>query len=442
MSRRTLFIISILLIVTIAAFSFFGCTKDPERETSEYVYKTMEVGEDGTFKILQLTDIHFINSEVEFQEDLSRSYCYRDDWAMTAITEVIRAANPDLIIVTGDSVFTLDTIYRFTYTNDNEAAFCKMAKFIDSFNIPWALIFGNHDEEGSLHALLGSVEETKRWLGEYLNSDEIKNCIYEDGPEEINGIGNYIINVVNKDGSTNMPLVLFDSGSYIRDVVDENDGKKYGDQRKYEWVHDDQLDWYEAAINDISRIEGRKVDSIIFQHIPFPEYGTIIDSYIKALTTLGENWEDTISANWTYGNTRTLDTAIGPITYHGGIYADGAVASSFVGTFHGHEFDGGHEFDRLVSFGSTKYVFCGHDHRNTFSFTYKGIRLSYGMSIDYSANGIVLPPVAYNQTIYDETAQRGGTLITLGKDSSVSISQIPFTRNLYRETLEEKNMTK
>lgn len=440
MSKKAVFIISILLILTFSAFSLFGCTK--EREVSKYVYKTMKMGEDGTFKILQLTDIHFINSEFVNEEDLSKSYVYRDDWAMTAITEVIKAADPDLIIVTGDSVFTLDTIYHFTLTNDNEAAFCKMAKFIDSFNIPWALIFGNHDEEGSLHAILGSVEDTKRWLGDYLNSEEIHNCIYEDGPEEINGIGNYIINVVNEDGSTNMPLVLFDSGSYLRDIEDPSTGKKYADQRKYEWVHDDQLDWYETAINDISRIEGKKVESIVFQHIPFPEYGTVIDSYINALTALNENWEDTINVNWTYGKTRTLNTAIGEITYHGGIYDDGAVASSFVGTFHGHTFDGGHEFERLVNFGSTKYVFCGHDHRNTFSFTYKGIRLSYGMSIDYSANGIVLPPIAENQTIYDETPQRGGTLITLGKDSSVSISQVPFTRNLYRETLKKTGMTK
>ena len=114
------------------------------------------------------------------------------------------------------------------------------------------------------------------------------------------------------------------------------------------------------------------------------------------------------------------------------------MASSFVGTFHGHTFDGGHEFERLVNFGSTKYVFCGHDHRNTFSMTYQGVRLTYGMSIDYSANGIVPPPVAYGQTIFDDTVQRGGTLITLQKDSSVEIKQVPFTRNLYRETLAER----
>ncbi len=451
MKRRILFIISILLIVTVATYAFFGCgdtIEDPgdndkqERETSKYVSHTMQVKEDGTFKILQLTDMHFINSEKQISDNVEKSYVYRDEWAMTAATEVIRAADPDLIIVTGDSIFTLDSIQPFTGTNNNEEAFCKFADFIDSFEIPWAFLFGNHDEEGSLISDLGSVEASKQCLADYLKSDALKYCIYEDGPEDITGLGNYIINIVNRDGSTNMPLVLFDSGSYLRGVQDEIDGQYYADQQKYEWVHDDQLDWYEDAIKDISRIEGKTVDSIVFQHIPFPEYGDVLYSYIDALTELGEDWEDTINAQWTYGNTRTLETEIGEITYHGGIYNDGMVCSSYVGDFHGHKYDGGHEFDRLLSVGSTKYVFCGHDHRNTFSFTYKGIRISYGMSIDYSANGIVPEIVAANQSIFDENIQRGGTLITLGENSSVTVTQVPFTRNLYRETLEEKHLTK
>ena len=287
-----------------------------------------------------------------------------------------------------------------------------------------------------------SAELTKQVMGEYLLSDEIKYCLYVEGPEDINGVGNYIINVVNRDGTTNMPLVMFDSGSYLRNIYDERDGKYHSNQHKYEWVHDDQLDWYEAAINDISRIEGRNVESIVFQHIPFPMYGTVINSYIEALTDLGEDWTDTIGESWTYGNTRTLDTEIGEITYHGGLYNDGAVASSFKGEYCGKDFDGGHEFERLVKFGSTKYVFCGHDHRNTFSFTYKGIRMSYSLSIDYSANGIVPETIADNQHIFDETAQRGGNLITIGAGGSATVDQIHFTRNLYRETLAELNMSK
>ena len=421
-------------------------------ESSEYVSYEVTVGNDGTYKILQLTDLHFINSDVT-DKDLSKDYSVRDGWAMTAITEIIKEANPDMLAVTGDVIFTLDSTSIFTGTNDNYEAFKKVAKFIDSFEIPWVFIFGNHDEEGSLRHRISApaetgdkeldmtlhIKEVKKVLAAYLQSGEIKYCMFDNGPEDITGVGNYVVNVLNKDGSVNNSLMMLDSGSYIY-VYDAETDKLYPDQRKYEYVHGDQLDWYEAAIKDISRIEKRMVDSIIFQHIPFPTYQSVINSYIDALEKLGEKWEDTINSKWSYGTERKLTTSIGEIIYHGGICneANHEVCSSYVGTYHGKTFDGGHEFERILSLGSTKYVFCGHDHRNTFSFTYQGVRLSYGMSIDYSANGIVPPPMADNQTIFDETEQRGGTLITLQKDSSVEIKQIPFTRNLYREALAAK----
>ena len=429
MKKKAIAILSTVLVFMMTLLiTFSSCGDKVIHEVSKYVSHSFALGVDGTFKILQITDMHLINS-TRTNKELAKDYSKRDEWAMTAVTSIVEAASPDLIVVTGDSIFTLDTIKMFTLTNDNYEAFQKFAKFIDAFKIPWLFVFGNHDEEGSLRTRMGSPAAAKKVLGDYMKSDELKYCLYENGPEELNGLGNYIVNVLNKDGSVNQSLVMMDSGSYL---MVEKDGKQYADQRRYEYVHDDQLDWYESAIRDISRIEGKTVSSIVFQHIPFPEYATVVNSYIDSLTALGEDWHNTIKAD---GTPRTLDTAIGEITYHGGVYNEGEVCCSYIGEFMGNTYDGGHEFERLLKVGSTKYVFCGHDHRNTFSFTYKGIRMSYGMSIDYSANGIVPPPVAYNQTIFDEVEQRGGTLITLKENSEVDVRQIPFTRNLYREEL-------
>ena len=74
-------------------------------------------------------------------------------------------------------------------------------------------------------------------------------------------------------------------------------------------------------------------------------------------------------------------------------------------------------FDTAVELGSTKGFFCGHDHYNNMSLEYRGIRLTYGMSIDY----LVMPGIAR------DTKQRGATLITSYRDSSVDIKQIPLT---------------
>ena len=74
-------------------------------------------------------------------------------------------------------------------------------------------------------------------------------------------------------------------------------------------------------------------------------------------------------------------------------------------------------FDRAEMLGSTKGMFCGHDHYNNLSVTYRGIQLTYGMSIDYLA----MPDIA------EDTAQRGGTLITLDKDSKFKVKQVKLT---------------
>ena len=73
-------------------------------------------------------------------------------------------------------------------------------------------------------------------------------------------------------------------------------------------------------------------------------------------------------------------------------------------------------FDRMLALGSTTGVFCGHDHYNNMSLEYKGIRLTYGMSIDYLA----MPGIEH------DTAQRGAELITIHPDASWDLVQIPL----------------
>ena len=103
--KKLIIVTSVLLILVFVGTAFSGCRE--KVETSEYVSYSMPLGEDGTFRILQLTDIHFINSDVEVNRNLAKSYCYRDEWAKTAITDLVNRTKPDLIIATGDAIFTL-----------------------------------------------------------------------------------------------------------------------------------------------------------------------------------------------------------------------------------------------------------------------------------------------------------------------------------------------
>lgn len=96
------------------------------------------------------------------------------------------------------------------------------------------------------------------------------------------------------------------------------------------------------------------------------------------------------------------------------IYQHGSIAeknehfgiSKFEGTF----------FNKAVGNGVIKWMFCGHDHLNTLSLIYKGIQMTYGMSIDY---------LGY-KGINKSYIQRGGTLITRKADGDVHVDMVPL----------------
>ena len=96
------------------------------------------------------------------------------------------------------------------------------------------------------------------------------------------------------------------------------------------------------------------------------------------------------------------------------IYRHGSVAER--NEYFGISKAGGTFFDRAAENGVIKWMFCGHDHLNTLSLIYKGIQMTYGMSIDY---------LGY-KGIKKSYIQRGGTLITRKVNGSVDIKMVPL----------------
>ena len=110
-----------------------------------------EPGKD--FKILNLTDIQY-SDILDFAQ---RGYTRK------TVTALIEQEKPDLITLTGDQVWTV-----FQKQSQKE-----LVKFIDSFGIPWAPVFGNHDGEGNAD---------KEWLADrFLEAEQYflqKNQLY------------------------------------------------------------------------------------------------------------------------------------------------------------------------------------------------------------------------------------------------------------------------
>lgn len=309
-------------------------------------------------KVLQLTDLHITCSVARKTHDSS---------AIAAVVNLVESTKPDLIVLTGDNIFPF---WLWGWCTNSFLQVQVLGTLMERLAVPWAVIYGNHDPEG---------RASKSYMSDYYSSLSVENggnCLFQAGPEDITGEGNYVIKVLNSDRSLNSGLVLMDTNNRT-----STGGRDH--------VHSDQIDWYETEIgklNDQYRLTAAPeaiCPTMLFIHIPFAEYDEALDLYNQGSDA---------------------------VTFHFGrndeLFGGAPESPGF--------------YDTLAALGSTKWVFCGHHHMNTWSITLNdtGITLTYGMSIDYTY------PFIKNRTI-----QRGGTVIFIDTDGSVVIKQAPQTNN-------------
>ena len=312
------------------------------------------------FKILHLTDIHIGGSLFSYSKDLK---------ALKACYAEIEHTHPDFVIVTGDMCFPMGIM---SLSLNNSAPVQQFAAFMRNTGIPWAFTYGNHDTESMSTLNQKELNEVYKSLS-YKTS---ANLLYPYVQPDIKGRNNQIIELRNQDGSLNTGLFLIDSNTYTGEGLNV-----------YDYIHDDQVDWYAGEVERLNEEAGHTVNSMVFFHIPLQEYKTATELYLDGSDEVtyyfGENPGD-----------------------HGGITNDLVCCSDYPSKL----------FDTAVELGSTTAMFCGHDHYNNASIEYKGIRLTYGMSIDYLAQ----------PGISKETKQRGAELITIHSDSTWDLEQIPL----------------
>ena len=312
------------------------------------------------FKILHLTDIHLGGS-------LSSSL--KDQMALEACYEEILYTQPDLVIVTGDMCFPMGIM---SLSLNNSAPVRQFAAFMEKTGIPWAFTYGNHDTESISTINSEQLDEVYRSLS-YKTSGTL---LYPYTQPDIWGRNNQLIEIRNQDGSLMTALFLIDSNAYTGEGLNT-----------YDYIHDDQVEWYADEIDRLNREEGKTINSLVFFHIPLQEYKTATELYLEGSEEVkyyfGENPGD-----------------------HGGITNELVCCSEYPSKM----------FDTALELGSTTGFFCGHDHYNNASLEYKGIRLTYGMSIDYLA----MPGIE------KETKQRGAELLTIHSDGTWDLIQTPL----------------
>lgn len=337
-----------IIIVGILFFPLTG-KKNKEvwsREQAFDIAKIRTVEKDREdFKILMFTDTQLWT----ILGDNKR--CYEE------MDKLVEKTNPDLITLPGDVLSAFAS--RFSIRN--------FIKHMDSYKIPWAPVYGNHDEE--------IPTNTKNWQSDrYMKSEY---CLLQKGPNNLYGSGNYVINIT-EDGKPVYTVFMFDNGKHY----------KYETGKDEVPMSENQIAWYEWNVKGIAEEAGRTVPSMTFSHFPQPEFREAVEK----LGVKNEDGSYTIPSEYGFGKCNYLPWST-------------SVNTDFV--------------EKCKELGSTKYIFCGHDHENDASIFYDGITYTYGLKTGPS-------PKPWNGAEHT-----GGTLITINgkaENQTVNIEHITITQ--------------
>lgn len=323
----------------------------------------MRFNKDGTFKIMQITDIQEI-------PNISPD-------TLALLEAAAEEEKPDLVVYTGDQIKGYGVTYRGKgkeLENAVAKTIFKLLKPVTDRKIPFAVTFGNHDRQVG-------ISNKAQFENIY---KAIPSCIGEQA-EGIDGGGTCNIPIKASDGSERdvFNLYLFDSGT----------DKKGGG---YEPFNKEIIEWYKKTRDRLKEKNNEYIPSIVFQHIPLPEYYNV-------LKRVGKKEKGAIRAYRTHKNEYYK---LGETCRKGDMLEEPpSIPDINTG-----------EFDAIAEKGDVLAVFVGHDHKNSFIGTYKNVDLGFTQSAGFNEYG--------NRT------KRGVRCIVLDEKN-------PHTYKTYTRTYEE-----
>lgn len=308
----------------------------------DYQNGVLYVPSERQLKVAQFADAHFGvegNNWHNDKIDRTKEYMYY----------FVEENKPDLIVCSGDNVIGTGIVSKNHDTYD----LTEFVEFMESLQIPWTFMYGNHDAESK------SKAEYSQFLLDCIANGTTKYLIYkEDYVEKADPTysssdegryGNFTIPVYDIDDKDKLlgAYIFFDAGTYLYDLG------------RYQTITKGQVDWY---VNEITRLnelyqgEGT-VPTIVFSHIQLPEHAI---AYNKAFYKNEEGYEFVIRQDEIASD-----------------FKDSAVASQSVTSDSG-------LFNKMVELGSTKAVLVGHAHSYYFQVMSHGILLGYAPQCGFS----------------------------------------------------------
>lgn len=324
----------------------------------------LQLGEErkGTkIRLLQLTDMQFIDSKQQRTPDRLR-------WDETAawlpenleveagnhIRSLITQTHPDLIFITGDMVYG-----SFDDAGTTMEWFCGL---MDSFQIPWAPVFGNHDNE---------CARGVAWQCQRL--EESAYCMFRRGT--VSGNGNYTVGIATGEELVRVLHMIDSNGCWA--ATDPEVIREYG-------IFEDQIELLTANTKEIEKGQGRAVPAFAAFHVPTKEF-------VDAETSKGYRKDD-----------REFYTIGVDVPDQDGDFGCKQEKISPICT----EYD----FLKAMKDNHVEGVFAGHYHCNNTCIRYEDMMWVFGLKT--------------GQYDYHLVGQLGGTLVTLEGDT-FAISHVP-----------------
>ncbi len=326
----------------------------------DFVVKTSE---NRKIRLLQITDMQVIDSTQRRTPDRLRADEIKawlpenfDALFGNHVRALVAETHPDLIFITGD--------ITYGSFDDSGSTFTKICELMDSFSIPWAPVFGNHDNESKMGV---------KWQCELFEKCEY--CLFKRG--SVSGNGNYTVGIAVND-----KLVR------VLHMLDSNGCKNSSDPEvvKEKGIYPDQLELVRSNTGRIEAAQGCPVPAFAAFHIPTASF---IEAEIK------KGYSKDGSTSYTIGvDTEAKDRDFGckdeDITKY-------AIKSD-------------DSFTSLLRECHVNGVFAGHLHKTNTCIEYGGIRWVFGLKT--------------GQYDYHNIGQTGGTLITL-EDGDFEVCHVP-----------------
>lgn len=294
----------------------------------------LKFNKDGTFKILCFGDLH---EKIDITDIKSRRK-FND---MSVFMETsIKALKPDFAVFLGDTLCVRDETEGF---GNYKAALKNILQPVLDAKIPFGYVFGNHEHDTGQQELI---------IEAY---DQFGSCfVYNDDPD-ITGSLNCALPIKSADGTKDAFIMWFiDSLSRCPDRSVSN----------YDWVREDQIEWYERKAAEYKEKNGRTVPAVLFQHIPVTEEYELLRE--------AKLWERPVAVRGHYKWKNKYYVAKGEMD---GYLGEGPCAPYY----------NGGQFESWKKTGDVKGAFFGHDHLNDFTGNLDGILLGQNKTSGFRA---------------------------------------------------------